>query len=203
MAERYGKVGDLVRRGILLFSGITPIPAASVIAAVAAALISKTLDVHHQRVTDALSEELSLTHISYAEPDDRDLLHFYTGNPLHPDLGTEFQKEIQNQDYAFLRKYYLYLYTAFILHREIPRLLFHHEIEDRQYRKVAEEYEALSRGFAGIQGTVELKNQVNHFAMEFLEVLNAVYEAARDELKTKDNRLQFDLIDYIREVVSA
>lgn len=203
MAEQYGKVGDLVRRGILLLSGLTPIPAASVIAAVAAALVSKALDVHHQRVTQALSEELSLTHISYAEPDDTDLLHFYSRNPLYPEMAVVFQKEIQEEDYAFLRRYYLYLYAALILQRDIPVLLFHQEIVGKQYRKVAEEYEALSRGFIKIQGTVELKNQVNRFAAEFLEVLNAAYEAARDELKTNDNRLQFDIIDYIREVASA
>ena len=200
MPEDYEKVGSLVKRGILLFSGLSPIPAASLISAVAAALISKALMVYRQRLTEALSEELSLTHISYAEPDDDDLLAFYSRNPAYPELALSFQNEIQNEDYATLRRHHPYLYAALILKREIPELLFHQEIKKGEFRKLAEEYETLSHGFATIQGTVELKNQINRFAGELLQVIDGVYDAVKDEMKTKDNQLAFDLIDYVREV---
>jgi len=200
MPEDYEKVGSLVKRGILLFSGLSPIPAASLISAVAAALISKALMVYRQRLTEALSEELSLTHISYAEPDDDDLLAFYSRNPAYPELALSFQNEIQNEDYATLRRHHPYLYAALILKREIPELLFHQEIKKGEFRKLAEEYETLSHGFAKIQGTVELKNQINRFAGELLQVIDGVYDAVKDEMKTKDNQLGFDLIDYVREV---
>lgn len=203
MPERYEQVGALVRRGVLLFSGLVPIPAATLIAAVGAAIVSRMMELHSARVTAVLSEELSLTHISYAEPDDSDLVRFYSSNPIFPELASEFQAEIGNNNVADLRNHYPYLYAALILKREIPALVFHQEILKKEYRKLAREYETLSRGFRRIDGTVELKTRVNQFATDLLQVIDAVYRAVEDEMKTKENQLSFEIIDYIRDVATT
>lgn len=197
------RIGSLVRRGILLFAGYAPFPCSSLIAAVAAAVLTKTLDVADRRVSEALSRELELQHIPYVEPGHAQLLDFYARNPVYPDLAAEFRLEITARDLRSLSDWYPYLYSALILKRSIPALLFHKEIEEHRYRQLAVRYKELSQGYAAIGGKPEVEEEINHFAGELMEVLNEAYGAAREELINKDNREVFDLIDYIKEVAQA
>lgn len=197
------KIGDLIQRGVLLFSQFVAFPASALVAAVGAAVVSKLVEIHHRRVTEVLSEQIGLKHISYLEPDPNTLLKFYKANQLYPGLSEQFEPELHNNDLDNLRRWYPYLYGALILKRQVPALLFHKEIEDGKYRELAENYEVLSHGYEVIQGDPEKQNQVNHFASELWEVIQEIYDAAKDELKGKENAFAFDLIDYIREVATS
>jgi len=200
MPSKHEQVGNLVRRGVLLFSGIVPFPASSLVAAIGAAVISKILDIHERRVTEILSVELRLDHISYVEPNKDALLHFYSRNPVYPELAEQFSQEISLQNIDILLSYYPYLYSAFVLKREIPSLLFHREIEARQFRALAEDYQTLSRGYHSLEGNVEVQGQINHFGSQLLEVLMEVYEVSKDRLKTKKNQFAFEWMDYIHDI---
>ncbi|HET6268136.1 MAG TPA: hypothetical protein VFG11_10500 [Acidobacteriota bacterium] len=203
MPARFEQIGSLVRKGVLLFSGLIPIPAASLVAALGAAVVSKTLEIHDRRISEALSQELSLAHVAYVEPDDAELLRFYSHNPLYPNLASQFKDEIERNDLITLRRAYKWLYSALILKREIPALLFHQDIESGNYRKLAAEYEELAQGFDRIQGMVKIAEPIDHFGADLWEVVNAAYEAAREELKDKDSSFAFDVVDYIREVATT
>ncbi len=203
MPARYEKIGALVQRGVLLFSGIVPIPAPALIGAVGAAVISKILEIRERRVTEILSSELALAHVAYLEPKDEALLDFYRKNPVYPNLAHAFATEISAQDLSELRRLYPFLYNVLILKRKIPNLLFHEEIEQKRYRELAEKYEELSRGYRGMEGNAELGRKINHFAGQLLEVILEAYDAAKGQLKTKDNRFAFDLIDFIREAATV
>jgi hypothetical protein len=65
------KIGEVIRQGLLLFSKGIPIPAVSVVSAIAAAVITKGIEVHQKRVSQALSLQLELQHISFVQPDVR------------------------------------------------------------------------------------------------------------------------------------
>jgi hypothetical protein len=197
------KIGSIVQQGILLFAELVPFPAASLVAAVTAALFAKGFELHNRAVQEILSYELQLQHIAYIEPDDSELLSFFSKNPLFPELAAEFAHETQVRDFRQLRKWYPYLYSVLILKRQIPVLLFHQLLEQRKYRKLAEEYEQLSLGFKAIEGNTELHLKINHFAADLLEVLNEVYEAVKEETEDTRNKLAFEIIDYIREVATA
>lgn len=201
--SRYEKIGPIVQQGILLFSQVVPFPAAPLIAAIAAAILSKGLELKERRVSEILSSELQLQHVAYIEPDDAELLRFFISNPLFPELAGQFASEIENGDIGRLRAWYPYLYSVLILKRQIPAILFHEALEQRNYRTVAEEYERLSVGFKAIEGDVDLHLRINRFAAELLEVLNEVYEAVKEETENERNRLAFEIIDYIREVATA
>jgi len=110
--------------------------------------------------------------------------------------------EISKQDERRLRSLYPFLYGALVLKREIPNLLFHREIQQKQFRKMAENYEQLSRGFHGLEGDAALYDKINHFGGELLEVLNEVYEETKKEITTEKRKFAFDVIDYIREVLT-
>jgi hypothetical protein len=197
------KIGSIVQRGILLFSQVVPIPSASLIAAIAAAIFSKSLELKEKHVSEVLSYELQLQHVAYIEPDDEELLRFFEKNPLFPGLSSEFETEIESGDIGRLRAWYPYLYAVLILKRQIPTILFHDALQKGNYRKLAEEYERLSAGFKAIEGDVELHRKMNQFALELLEVLNEVYEAVKAETENERNQLAFEIIDYIREVATA
>jgi hypothetical protein len=203
MPARNERIGELIQRGILLFSQFVAFPASALVAAVSAAVISKLVEIHHRRVTEVLSEQIGLKHISYLEPDPDTLLKFYRANPFYPGLADQFNPELESHDVQNLRRWYPYLYSALILKRQVPALLFHKEIEDGKYRELAENYEVLSHGYEVIQGDPDKQGQVNHFAEELWEVVQEIYEAAKDELKGKENAFAFDLIDYIREVATS
>ena len=98
--------------------------------------------------------------------------------------------------------YYPFLYSALVLKREVPLLLFHREIEEKKFRTLAENYQSLSHGYLALEGNVEAHGQINHFASQLLEILMEVYEASKEELKNKENRFAFDWIDYIRDISS-
>src|SRR5262249_33336210 len=146
------RIGGLVQRGVLLFSQFVAFPASALVAAVGAAVIGKVVEIHHRRVTEVLSEEIGLKHISYLEPDPDTLLKFYKANQVYPGLSDQFEPELSNHDLENLRRWYPYLYGALFLKRQVPALLFHKEIEDGKYRELAENYEVLSRGYEVIQG---------------------------------------------------
>lgn len=203
MPARYEKIGALVQRGVLLFSGIVPIPAPALIGAVGAAVISKILEIRERRITEILSSELGLAHVAYLEPKNEALLDFYRINPVYPDLAHAFATEINSADFSQLRRLYPFLYNALILKRKIPAVLFHEEIEQKRYRELTEKYEQLSRGYRGIEGNAELERKINHFAGQLLEVILEAYDAAKGQIKTKDNRFAFDLIDFIREAAAV
>jgi hypothetical protein len=203
MARGNDRVASLIKRGILLFSEIVPFPAANLVAAVAAGTVSKIAEIHNRRVSEILSSELTLRHIPYIEPSDFSLLSFYSNNPLYPRLATEFSKEIEAHDIRGLRRWYPFLYNALILKRQVPALLFNREIEEHRYRDLAQSYSNLSLGYERIEGDAKVEKEIDRFAGELLEVLGEVYEAARDELKNKENRIAFELIDYIREVSTS
>jgi hypothetical protein len=196
-------IGEVIKQGLLLFSKGFPIPAVGIVSSIAAAVISKSIEVHKKRVSDALAQELSLQHVSYVQPDDSELLNFYKKNPIYPSLAKEFDKEIKAKDWKQLLKFYPYLYSALILKREIPEMLFHQEIEDGEFRKLAMDYEQLSRGYAVIQGKPELKRKVNRFAGQLLQVLEAAYDSAKDKLPGKKTSTVFEVIDLIREIAAS
>jgi len=200
MPSENQRIGDLVRRGVLLFSQSIPLPAPTLVSAIAAAVIAKALDLRDARISDVLGRELSLGHVPRIQPDDKELMLFYANNPLYPELAAEFEEEFLRNDFETLRRYYPLLHNALVLRREIPSLLFHEEIERRQFRKMALLYDELSRGYHEIEGDPDFEESVNRFATELLLVLSEVYEAVRDDLKDKENRAAFDIIDYIREV---
>lgn len=196
------RIGDLVRRGILLFSGVAAIPAPALVAAVSAAAITKLLDIHQRRVTEILSAELTLPHISRVQPDDEQVALFFARNPVYPQLEQQFDEEIRAKNIRRLRDLYPLVHNALILQKQVPALLYHAEIEGKQYRKMALQYEQLVHGYKGIEGNPEIERVANHFAGELLEVLQDIYGAVKDELKDKKNRFAFDTIDYIIEVAS-
>ncbi len=196
-------VGEVVRQGLLLFSQGIPIPAVNLVAAIAAAVVSKSLDVHQKRVSEALSQELALQHISYLEPDDSDLMSFYSKNPIYPGLAKEFAKEIKAKDWKQLRKLYPYLYSALILKREIPELLFHDEMEKGEFKKMAVQYEQLGKGFAAIEGKPQLRRKVNRFAGQLLEVLEEAYGALKKEWPRKKSTRALEIIDLVREIAAS
>src|SRR5436305_1047412 len=107
----FENIGVLVRQGILLFAHVAPIPAPSLVAAIGAAAITKILEVREERISEALSLELSLSHISYLEPDDAELINFYSDNPIYAGLAQDFAPELQRNDNAALRRWYPYLYA--------------------------------------------------------------------------------------------
>ena len=196
------QIGDLVRRGVLLFSQAVPFPAAGLVAAASAAAISKILAIHERRVSEILSAEVTLDHISYAEPDSQELTRFYSANTLFPQLAAEFSSEIQKGDLKRLRELYPFLYGALILKKETPSLLFHREIQEQQFRQLAEKYEHISQRYKSIEGNMELEKQINHFGGQLLEVLNEVYDAGKKELKIEKREFAFDVIDYIRDLLT-
>lgn len=200
MATQSEKIGSVVQKGILLLSKYLPLPAPAIVAAVSAAAITKILDLREAKITEILSIELNLSHISYVNPDNSELLAFYSRNPIFPELASEFQKEIQSKDFRTLRRFYPLLYGALILKRQVPTLLFHQEIESKQYRNLAMKYEELSKGFSQIDGHADAQNSIDELARDFIEVLSEMFIAAKKELKGKDNQLIFDVIDYVREV---
>ena len=166
------KIGEIVRRGVLLFAKAVPFPSSTLVAAIGAAVISKIVDLRKKRISEILSTELTLNHISYVEPHKKALLDFYGRNPLYPELSSEFSPELKAPDLLRLRAMYPYLYSALVLKRKVPVLFFHKEIEQKKYREIVEKYEKISRGFEGIQGDAKLKNQINHFGGELLQVIN-------------------------------
>jgi hypothetical protein len=197
------RVASLIKRGVLLFSEIVPFPASYLVAAIGAATISKIIEIHHRRVSEILSSELTLRHIPYVEPSDSALVAFYKNNPIYPALATQFEKEIRANNTSALRRWYPFLYNALVLKRQVPALLFHRELQQHHYRDLAELYSNLSFGYEGIEGDTKIEGEINHFASELLEVIGAVYDSAHDELRNKENHLAFDLIDYIREVSAS
>lgn len=203
MASGDNRLADLIHQGVLLFSQIVPFPASELVAAVSAAAISKIIGLHKEHVSEILSAELLPDHISFVEPDDAGLIRFYSKNPLYPDLAAEFNKEISEHDERKLRRMYPFLYNALILKKQVPLLLFHDQIEKKQYRRLAANYEAISHGFAEIEGNIKVETEINRFAVDLLRVINDVYAASEEQLKNSDNRLVFEIIDYIREVAGA
>ena len=195
------KIGDLVRKGILLFSGAA-LPAPALVAAVSAAVITKVLDIHQRRVSEILSTELTLPHVSRVEPDDEQVALFFARNPVFPELEQEFDPEIRGKNIRRLRELYPLLYNALILQKQIPALLYHSEIESKQYRKMAFQYEELVHGYKSIQASADAGSRISHFAADLYEVLSGAYAAARDELKDKKNRFAFDTIVYILEIAA-
>jgi hypothetical protein len=203
MATAKRGIAEIIQKGVLLFSEIVPFPASSLVAAVSAAAIAKMVGLHKEHVSEILSTELFPEHFSYVEPDEEALFRFYRDNQLFPDLATEFTEEIAAHDSQKLRRIYPFLYNALILKKQVPTLLFHKQIEQRQYRSLAANYEALAHGYAEIKGDVKIERQINHFATDLLKVLNDIYAASEDELRTPGNHLIFDVIDYIREFAEA
>jgi hypothetical protein len=201
MPSRNERIGAIVQQGILTFSRFVPIPAATLVSAIAAAVITKILDQHEQRVSEVLSTELSASHISYVNPDDSELLAFYEKNFLYPELKSEFQPEIESGNITRLRELYPYIYSALILQRQVPALLFNQEIKEKKYRELALLYEELSRGYTAIEGNAELQTNINRFAGELLVVLDAAYEAFRKEKKNNKDEAIYEIIDLVREIV--
>jgi hypothetical protein len=201
MPSRNERIGTVVQQGILTFSRFVPIPAATLVSAIAAAVIVKILDQHEQRVSEVLSTELSASHISYVNPDDSELLSFYEKNFLYPELKSEFQPEIESGNITRLRELYPYIYSALILQRQVPALLFNQEIKQKKYRELALLYEELSRGYSAIEANAELQTNINRFAGELLIVLDAAYEAFRKEKKNNKHEAIYEIIDLVREIV--
>jgi hypothetical protein len=194
------RIGELVRRGVLLFAGSVPVPGSTFIAAIAAAALSKTMDLRDSRVSEVLGRQLELPHVPYVEPDDEQLLAFYRSNPLHPRLAGSFREEIASRDCRTLREFYPWLYGALVLKRDLPAILFHSELEAGEYRQLAVKYRDLAAGYEGILGKANVDEEVDRFAGDLLQVLNEIYAAGRAELLNKQNREAFDLIDFIKEV---
>src|SRR5262249_23741656 len=165
-------IGEVVRRGVLLLARVAPIPSAPLVSAIGAAVISKIIDLHQRRVSEILSIELSLGHVSAIEPDSEALLAFFAENPVYPELASQFHNEIRAGDFDHLRSLYPYVYGILILKRRLPALLFHAELEQKQYRQAAEEYAALSKGYYSIQGDSEVENLINHVGSDLFEVIN-------------------------------
>ena len=82
-------------------------------------------------------------------------------------------------------------------------MLFHQEIEDGEFRKLAVEYEQLARGYAVIQGKPELKRKVNRFAGQLLQVLEAAYDSSKDQIPGKKATTVLEVIDLIREIAAS
>jgi hypothetical protein len=200
MPSRNERIGAIVQQGILTFSRYVPFSASTLVSAIAAAVITKILDQHEERVSEVLSIELSPSHIPYVNPDDAELLAFYEKNFLFPELASEFEPELNTGNISKLRQVYPYLYSALILERQLPTVLFHKEIKEKKYRELAQQYEELSQGFTYIEGNEEVESNINHFAGELLVVLDAAYEAFRKENKNNQYEAIYDLIDVIREI---
>ena len=171
-------------------------------AAISAATITKLLDIHQRRVTEILSSELSLYHISTVEPDDEQVTLFFARNPVYPELEQEFDEEIRAKNIRRLRELYPLVHNALILKKQVPGLLYHAEIESGQYRKMALQYEQLVHGYKSVEGNAQIERMTGRFAQDLFEVLSEIYSAAKGELKNKKNKFAFDTIDYILEVGS-
>jgi len=202
MPDKIDRIGEVVRHGVLLLARVAPIPSPALVSAIGAAVISKIIDLHQRRVSEILSIELSLGHVSAIEPDSEALLAFFAENPIYPELAAQFHNEIRAGDFDYLRSFYPYIYGILILKRRLPALLFHAELEQKQYRKAAEKYAVLSKGYDSIQGDSEVENLINHVGSDLFEVINEAYEAVKDELRNKENQFVFEVIDYIREVAT-
>ena len=200
MPSRNERIGSVVQQGILIFSRLLPFPASTLVSAIAAAVVTKILDQHEQRVSEVLSTELSASHISYVNPDDAEMLAFFEKNFLYPELRSEFEPELNSGNITRLRELYPYIYSALILERQVPALLFHEEIKQKKYRELALLYEELSRGYTAIEGNAELETKINRFAGELLVVLDAAYEAFRKEKKVDKNEIVYEIIDLVREI---
>jgi hypothetical protein len=203
MATATPRLAHLIQQGVLLFSQVVPFPASTLVAAVSAAAISKMVELHKEHVAEILNMQLLPDHIAFVEPSDSELLDFFRTNRLFPKLAMEFEAEIENRDMARLRHIYPYLYNCLILKKQVPLLLFHEQIEKAQYRNLAATYEALSRGYAEIHGDVRVQDEMNQFGADLLAVLSEIYGASEKELRSPDNKLIFEIIDYIREVAEA
>ena len=197
------KIGEVVRQGLLLFSKGIPIPAVSLVSAIAAAVITKSIEVHRKRVSDALSFQLELQHISYVQPDRIKLLAFFKKNPIYPELAAEFDKEIKTKNWKELNRLYPYLYSALVLENQIPLLLFHKELENGEFRKMALAYEKLAKGFTELNEKPQVRTKVNRFGAQLLEVLSEAYGAARKEMPRKNETIALEVIDLIRELASS
>lgn len=202
MPDRNEEIGELVRRGATLFSEILPFPVPNIIGAVSAAIITGIMDLKDQRTEEILSLELGFSHISYVEPDLHQMLQFYRENPLYPGLATDFQSELASGEMDLLRSWHPYLYGALILKRRVPQLLFHREIEERNFRALAEQYELVSRGYHSIQSHPNLRLETDRFSLELRPLIEGVYEAAKSEIQDKENRFVFEWIDWIRDLSS-
>lgn len=202
MASGNEKIGELVRRGILLFSSVISFPASALVAAVSAAVITKILGIHQRRVTEILSIELTLPHISRVEPDDEQVALFFARNPAYPEFEQQFDPEIRKKDLRRLRELYPLVHNALILKKQIPALLYHVEIENKWYRSMALKYEALVHGYSGVAGNPAVGEKIDHFAGDLFEVLAEIYKASEDEFKTKKNKFAFDMIDSILELAN-
>jgi hypothetical protein len=194
------RIGAIVQQGIVIFSRYVPFSASTLVSAIAAAVITKILDQHEKRVSEVLSVELSPSHIPYVNPDNAELLAFYEKNFLFPELASEFEQELYTGNISKLRQLYPYLYSALVLERQLPTVLFHKEIKEKKYRDLAQQYEELSQGFTSVEANAELESNINHFAGELLVVLDAVYEAFRKENKNNQLEAIYDLIDLVREL---
>jgi len=203
MAVGTSKLARLIQQGILIFSEVVPFPASTLVAAVSAAAISKMVELHQEHVAEILNMQLLPDHISFVEPTNSELMAFYGNNALFPKLASEFEAEIKSHDFGKLRHMYPYLYNSLVLKKQVPLLLFHEQIEKGQFRNLAATYEALSRGYAEIQGNVKVQEGMNRFGADLLAVLNEVYGASEKELKKSGNKLIFEIIDYIREVAES
>jgi hypothetical protein len=202
MPSREERIGSLLHQGILFFARIIPFPASSLVAAISAAVLTKILQQHQTHVSEVLSIDLSPAHIPYVNPDDEELLNFYADNFLFPELKTEFELEINSRDLNRLRVWYPFLYSALVLQRQLPTLLFHKEIKQKKYRALAILYEQLSRGYSGIEANAAIRTNINHFGQKLFEVLTAAYQEIKNETKNKDNDIIFDLMDSILEIVN-
>ena len=202
MPSREERIGSLLHQGIIFFARIIPFPASSLVAAIGAAVLTKILQQHQAHVSEVLSIDLSAGHIPYVNPDDEELLNFYQDNFLFPELKTEFELEINSKDLTRLRSWYPFLYSALVLQRQLPMLLFHKQIQQKKYRALAIQYEQLSRGYSIIEANAAIKSNINHFGQKLFEVLIAAYPEIKKELKDKENQIIFDLMDSILEIVN-
>jgi hypothetical protein len=202
MPSREERIGSLLHQGIIFFARIIPFPASSLIAAIGAAVLTKILQQHENHVSEVLSIDLSAGHIPYVNPDDEELMNFYQDNFLFPELKTEFELEINSKDLNRLRGWYPFLYSALVLQRQLPTLLFHKQIQQKKYRALAIQYEQLSRGYSIIEANAAIKSNINHFGQKLFEVLIAAYPEIKSELKDKENQVIFDLMDSILELVN-
>jgi hypothetical protein len=200
MPSGHEQIGEVVRKGILLFGSAFPLPAPTLVAAVSAAVITKLLDQHARRVSEVLSLELTLPHVSRIEPGNEQLALFFARNPLFPELEQEFGEEIRTKNVRRLRELYPVVHSALVLQRQVPVLLYGAELESRAYRSMALQYERLLRGYGQVQKNSELRKQSGRFATELWEVLEEIYGAIRAETKSKKNQFAFEVMDYILEV---
>jgi hypothetical protein len=202
MPSREERIGSLLHQGILFFARIIPFPASSLVAAIGAAVLTKILQQHQSHVSEVLSIDLSPAHIPYVNPDDEELLTFYQDNFLFPELKTEFELEINSKDLNRLRVWYPFLYSALVLQRQLPTLLFHKQIQQKKFRALAIQYEQLSRGYSGIEANAAIKTNINHFGQKLFEILVAAYPEIKSEIKDKENEYIFEIMDSILEIVN-